>query len=117
MLWARTPLTLLAYGSVAGAGTGLFITANWALANQLAPAAQAGKFLGLTNLATAGAGAISRLFGPLVDVLNNANPGLYWGYTLLFLLGVVCMLVSASLLRFVPLSPQPHFTSQPAVEI
>ena len=117
MLWARTPLTLLAYGSVAGAGTGLFITANWALANQLAPAAQAGKFLGLTNLATAGAGAISRLFGPLVDVLNNANPGLYWGYTLLFLLGVVCMLVSASLLRFVPLSPQPRFTSQSAVEI
>jgi MFS family permease len=107
MLWARTPQTLLAYGSVAGAGTGLFLTANWALANQLSPPAHAGKFLGLTNLATAGAGAISRLIGPGVDLLNNASPGLYQGYTFLFALGAICMLVSAVLLRFISL-PQPH---------
>jgi MFS family permease len=102
LLWARTPTTLLIFGSVLGVGIGLFLTANWALANELAPAAQAGQFLGLTNLATAGAGAIGRLEGPFIDVLNNARPGAWWGYTGLFLLGVVCVLVSAVLLVRVP---------------
>jgi UMF1 family MFS transporter len=99
LLWARTPATLLAFGSVLGVGIGLFLTANWALANELAPPAEAGKFLGLTNLATAGAGAIGRLEGPLIDVLNNAWPGAWWGYTGLFLLGAVCILASAWLLK------------------
>lgn len=102
LLWARTPTTLLVFGSVLGVGIGLFLTANWALANELAPAAQAGQFLGLTNLATAGAGAIGRLEGPFIDVLNNAWPGAWWGYTGLFILGVVCILVSAILLIRVP---------------
>jgi hypothetical protein len=77
----------------------LFLTANWALANELAPAAAAGKFLGLTNLATAGAGAVGRLQGPMIDVLNNARPGAFWGYTALFVLAALCVLVSALLLR------------------
>ncbi len=64
MLTASSSTTVLLYGSVVGAGIGLFITANWALANDLAPAGEAGKFLGLTNLATAGAGAASRLRAP-----------------------------------------------------
>lgn len=99
MLGARTPVTLLLFGSVVGIGLGLFLTANWALANELAPAGEAGKFLGLTNFATAGAGAIGRLEGPFIDLLNNARPGAWWGYTGLFLLGGVCMLVSAWVLR------------------
>ena len=75
LLAARTPTLLLIYGSVLGAGIGIFLSANWALANDLAPAAEVGKFLGLTNLATAGAGAVGRLEGPLIDLLNNAWPG------------------------------------------
>jgi MFS family permease len=102
LAWARTPETLLAFGSVLGVGIGLFLTANWALCNQLAPSDQAGKFLGLTNLATAGAGAIGRLEGPLIDLGNNANPGVWWGYTGLFLSGALCILLSAILLVKVP---------------
>ena len=102
LLWARTPETLLIFGSVVGMGIGLFLTANWALCNQLAPADQAGKFLGLTNLATAGAGAIGRLEGPLIDLGNNANPGVWWGYSGLFIAGAVCILFSAVLLVKVP---------------
>jgi len=79
LLAARTPTLLLIYGSVLGAGIGIFLGANWALANDLAPAAEVGKFLGLTNLATAGAGAVGRLEGPLIDLLNNAWPGQWWG--------------------------------------
>jgi MFS family permease len=99
MMWARSPLTLLIFGSIVGLGTGLFLTANWALASQLAPAAQAGKFLGLTNLATAGAGATARLLGPAIDALNNARPGSFDGYTLLFIFGSACMLASTFMLR------------------
>jgi MFS family permease len=98
MLWARTPTMVLAFGSLLGVGIGLFLTANWALLNELAPVAEAGKFMGLTNLATAGAGAIGRLEGPFIDLLNNAHPGAWWGYSGLFLLGAVSIGISALLL-------------------
>jgi MFS family permease len=100
---AQTPAMLIAYGSVIGAGIGLFLTASWALANKLAPSQEAGKYLGLTNLATAGAGALARLEGPLVDVFNAARPGLWFGYTGLFAFGTVCALLSMVLLTRVPL--------------
>ena len=112
MLWARTPFTLLIFGSILGGGIGLFLTANWALANELAPSDQAGKFLGLTNLATAGAGAIGRLEGPFIDLFNNAHPGAWWGYTGLFLLGMVAILASAWLLKWVVIPKTLSGTSQ-----
>jgi MFS family permease len=99
LLAARTPGTLLVYGSVLGAGIGLFLTSNWALANMLAPAEEAGKYLGLSNLATAGAGAVARLAGPLIDLLNNTWPGSFHGYTMLFTFGAVATLVSVTPLR------------------
>lgn len=95
----RDLLSLGLYGGVVGAGMGLFLTANWAQANRLAPVAEAGKYLGLTNLATAGAGALARLEGPFIDVLNKAQPGAWWGYTALFLFGTACALASLPLLR------------------
>ena len=98
MLWARSPAAVLAFGSVLGIGIGLFLTANWSLLNKLAPAAEAGKFMGLTNLATAGAGALGRLEGPFIDLLNNARPGAWWGYSGLFLMGAISIAVSALLL-------------------
>jgi MFS family permease len=107
LLWATTPGLLLAFGIVFGVGIGLFLTANWALANELAPPAEAGKFLGLTNLATAGAGAIGRLEGPFIDLLNNARPGAWWGYAGLFLTGAVCIAVSALLITKVKLVSTP----------
>jgi MFS family permease len=106
MLWARTPETLLLFGGLFGIGIGLFLTANWALANSLAPTEEAGKFLGLTNLATAGAGAISRLEGPFIDLLNNANSGAWWGYSGLFLVGVFSILISVILLKNVKVTEE-----------
>ncbi len=93
--WARTPALLLAIGVVLGVGIGLFLTSNWALAIQHAPLDQAAKFMGLTNLATAGAGALSRLQGPLIDGLNAARPGAWWGYTVLFLVAALGIVLSA----------------------
>ena len=74
------------------------MTANWALANKLAPGGEAGKFLGLTNLATAGSGALARLEGPALDWLNGLWPGQWVGYIWLFVFGAVCILLSMILL-------------------
>ena len=101
LLSATTTTLLLIYGSVFGAGIGLFFTANWTLANRLAPPNEAGKFMGLTNLATAGAAAAARLEGPMIDILNNARPGDFWGYKALFIIGAIGALGSVLLIKFI----------------
>jgi MFS family permease len=87
MVFAVDMRGLLVFGSVLGAGIGLFLTSNWALANSLAPHEEAGKYLGLTNE------------GPVLDWLNSAWPGLWVGYRGLFIFGAVCMFSSVFLLR------------------
>ena len=99
MLLATNMQELTIFGSVLGAGIGLFLTSNWALANSLAPQEEAGKYLGLTNLATAGAAALSRLEGPILDWLNSIWPGAWVGYKGLFIFGAVCMALSIFFLR------------------
>jgi MFS family permease len=84
-------------GSVLGLATGLFMTTNWALGTRLVPPAEAGRYLGVSNLAGAGAGMIgSGIGGPMADYLNQGMPGLgyfalFAGYGVLFLLSVVSM--------------------------
>jgi MFS family permease len=97
--------TLLIFGSILGAGIGLFLTSNWALANSLAPRDEAGKYLGFTNLATAGSAAIARLEGPALDWLNAAWPGAWIGYKGLFIAGALGILLSVFLLRKISENP------------
>ena len=99
MLFAKDMRGLTVFGSVLGAGIGLFLTSNWALANTLAPEGEAGKYLGLTNLATAGSGALARLEGPALDWLNAAWPGAWVGYKGLFIFGALCIFLSVFLLQ------------------
>ncbi len=83
LLLARgLPLVLIS-GCVIGLATGLFMAVNWALGTDLAPAAQAGKYLGISNLAGAGAGIVGAgIGGPLADTFNALRPGL--GYLVIF---------------------------------
>ncbi|HSK88050.1 MAG TPA: MFS transporter [Anaerolineales bacterium] len=99
MLFATDMRGLIVFGSILGAGIGLFLTSNWSLANALAPQKEAGKYLGLTNLATAGSAALSRLEGPALDWLNAAWPGAWIGYKGLFIFGGLCIFLSVCLLR------------------
>ena len=99
MLFATDMRGLIIFGSVLGAGIGLFLTSNWALANSLVPEGEAGKYLGLTNLATAGSGALARLEGPVLDWLNAAWPGAWIGYKGLFIFGALCIFLSVFLLQ------------------
>ncbi len=102
LIFASTPFQLLAFGAVLGIGLGIFMSTNWALANEMAPASDAGKYMGLTNFATAGSAAVARLEGPMTDALNNAAPGQWWGWTALFAISAVLMLLSAVALLKIP---------------
>lgn len=106
LMGARDLATLTAYAGILGAGIGFYLTSNWALASRLAPKEQAGKFLGLTNLATAGASALSKLAGVPIDLANNAQPGRFLGYTGLFMLGGAAALLSLLLLVKVEENPK-----------
>lgn len=102
LIFADTPAQLLIYGSFMGIGLGIFLSTNWAFANSMAPKGDAGKYIGLTNIATAGSAAVARLEGPMTDALNNAAPGQWWGWTALFAISALLMLLSAVALLKVP---------------
>jgi MFS family permease len=73
-------------GCLVGAATGVFFTSNWALGTDLVPKQEAGRYLGISNLAGAGAGAVGAYIGgPIADYFTvhvPQTPGL--GYVLIF---------------------------------
>jgi MFS family permease len=84
-------------GCIIGTGTGTFMATNWALGTDLVPPEQAGKFLGISNLAGAGAGIVGRgIGGPLADFFNGLLPGL--GYLVIFTIYAVLFLLSVVVL-------------------
>lgn len=90
-------LTVIYIGScIIGAAAGLFYTANWALGTEIVPREQAGRFLGISNLAGAGAGAVGAYIGgPLADSITAhivAPAGI--GYIVLFAIYGLLFLLS-----------------------
>lgn len=80
-------LTIIFVGAAfIGAATGMFYTANWALGTQLVPKAEAARYLGISNLAGAGAGAVGAYIGgPIADFFTVNVPSIAGlGYVLLF---------------------------------
>ena len=63
-------------GAILGIATGAFLSSNWALATDLVARGEEARYLGLTNLATAGGAALARLIGPVIDFFNRYTPGL-----------------------------------------
>ncbi|MBN1954251.1 MAG: MFS transporter [Anaerolineae bacterium] len=98
LVFARSVAALYVFAAVIGLAAGIFVSTNWAWATDLIPPQEAGKYLGFSNLATAGAGAASRLAGPLIDAVNNLRPGDYLGYPLLFLLASASAVLGTLLL-------------------
>jgi MFS family permease len=73
-------------GCIIGIGAGLFYTSNWALGTLLVPKEEAGRYLGISNLAGAGAGAVGAYIGgPIADFVTGQVPQIPgFGYVLLF---------------------------------
>lgn len=79
-----------------GIGFGGLWTSNWALATDVVPKDEAGKYIGLTNLASAGGSALARLQGPMIDYFNARRFGL--GYTAMLTTSFTSLIVSSALL-------------------
>ncbi len=84
-------------GVLIGLATGIFFSANWALGTELVPEDQSGKWLGISNLAGAGAGAVGAYIGgPIGDGA---------GYVLL--MGLYGFLFLFSTLALIKIQPSP----------
>jgi MFS family permease len=99
-IWVPNLSLIYVAGIILGVATGLFMTANWAMGTNLVPPEEAGRYLGISNLAGAGAGMIgSGIGGPIADYLNLSTPGL--GYFAIFAAYVVLFALSTVSLRFI----------------
>jgi len=87
-------LQLMLCGALLGISFGAFMSANWALATELVVEGEEARYLGLTNLATAGAGALVGLMGLVIDLSNADIPGL--GYKIMLLVCLVCFLAGSA---------------------
>ena len=97
LVFSRTVPMVMVSGVFLGLGTGTFMAANWALGTDLVPQQDAGRYLGISNLAGAGAGIVgSSIGGPLADYFNAIQPGL--GYPVVFSLYGGLFLLSVLLL-------------------
>jgi MFS family permease len=89
-------------GCIIGAATGTFFTTNWALGTDIVPKKEAGKYLGISNLAGAGAGAVGAYIGgPIADYFTIHSPqSPAIGYVLIFAIyGTLFLLSSFILIR------------------
>jgi MFS family permease len=96
-IWLPDLILVHISGTIIGLATGLFMTANWALGTDLVPGEEAGRYLGISNLAGAGAGIVGAGIGGLVaDAINDYSMGLgyfavFAAYALLFALSTVSL--------------------------
>jgi MFS family permease len=72
----------------------VFLSADWALLTDVAPLDQAGRYLGLSNTVTAGAGVLAvAIGGPIADLVNRYQFGL--GYRAIFAIAALEFAVGA----------------------
>ena len=96
MLTADNSTEVLIIASVIGASVGTLLSANWALANELADDGQAGLHMGIVNMATIGGAATAKLLGPGIDALNRISGDL--GYQVLIASSAGLFVLGAMLL-------------------
>lgn len=87
-----SPTTTVLYigGGLIGLATGFFYSASWALGTILVPRKEAGRYLGIQNLAGAGAGAIGAYIGgPIGDGIGFTT--LMGIFGLLFLVSALAL--------------------------
>ena len=96
LLFALAPnyASLFAIAIPFGLALGVFLSADWALLTDVAPLDQAGRYLGLSNTVTAGAGVLAvAIGGPIADLVNRYQFGL--GYRAIFAIAALEFAVGA----------------------
>ncbi|MGQ9492417.1 MAG: MFS transporter [Anaerolineae bacterium] len=99
LLLAKDMTMVTISGVIIGLSAGIFMTVNWALGTDLVPATEAGLYLGVSNLAGAGAGIVGAgIGGPMADFFNAYQSGL--GYFVIFgIYGALFILSAVTLLK------------------
>jgi MFS family permease len=98
---------LLLAAALLGVGVGIFLSASWALVTDIVPRADAGRYLGLANAATAGGSAAARLLGALlIDPLNRLLGTSDGGYIAVYGLALAAFLLGSLIALAIP-SPRP----------
>jgi MFS family permease len=83
-----------------GIGSGSFLAVDWALMTDIIPKAESGRYMGISNVATASAGVIAlAVAGGLVMDRVNELGGYGTGPRAALAVGVVCYAIGALLLR------------------
>ncbi|MDD4923260.1 MAG: MFS transporter [Dehalococcoidales bacterium] len=59
-----------------GVALGGFSSTNWAMAIDMLSKGEEARYLGIANMATAGAGALARLIGPVIDFFEKQSLGM-----------------------------------------
>ncbi len=99
-------------GLILGAGFGMFLAVDWALLTDLVPKASAGRYMGISNVATATAGLVGLAIGGIIIDVTNALIGEGVGPRIAIALSVPLLGIGALLLRPVQ---EPHRSGQTAV--
>lgn len=95
LISADSLIFVLLYGAIIGLSIGIFLSVNWAWATDLIPNEEGGRFLGISNLATAGSGVVAGIGGIMLDYFNAQSPN--FGYTMLFLTAGLCYLAGTGI--------------------
>jgi MFS family permease len=96
LFFSQSYAPIMLSGAILGFSSGAFMSTNWALATDLVPKGEEGRYLGLTNLATAGSSAVILfIIGPMIDFFNARDPGL--GYQAMFLVSFICLVIGSLL--------------------
>jgi len=97
LLTSTSMIMVYLSGGIIGLGYGFFMSCSWALGTDLAPTKESGKYLGISNLAGAGAGIVGTgIGGPMADSFNAVTPGL--GYLVIYGIYAGLILISAVVL-------------------
>jgi Na+/melibiose symporter-like transporter len=87
--------TVLWMAGFIGVALGIFNSANWALATDLAAKGEEARYLGIANMATAGGAALARGIGPAIDYFNGLKH--LFGYEVMLMACIVYFVAGALL--------------------
>ncbi|MCJ7514266.1 MAG: MFS transporter [Anaerolineales bacterium] len=108
ILVARDPGVLLLAAGVLGLGVGVFLSASWALVTDIVPRADAARYLGVANIATAAGSAVARLIGAaLIDPLNRLFGTADGGYLVVYSLALAAFAFGTVIALGIPSPPLP----------
>jgi MFS family permease len=108
------PLALLG-ATLFGISAGMFLSVDWALMTDIIPKASAGRYMGLSNVATGSSSLLAVTTGALVMDAVNIAFGVGTGPRAAFLLGLVYYGVAAVLLR--PVREPPRAAREQLAEV